>query len=183
MRLRKVSARGDEAGSFVSSGLRHQQAAPKGTLVDQLLTGAQLALWRWLCRLPEGWVTLEPPEKLRDQSEEALAAVAEDYTRVGEHYGLEVAYDTQRHMALHFEQATELKEHHIELIEAQLGELRRQLAGQVERAAKLEGAGEELRAANEALREELRRLHEDSRAAASNLISVARRSWAGGAGH
>ena len=33
----------------------------------------------------------------------------------------------------------------------------------------------QLRATNEALRDELRRLHEDSRAAASNLVSVAKR--------
>jgi hypothetical protein len=36
-----------------------------------------------------------------------------------------------------------------------------------------------LRAANVALRDELRRLQEDSRAAANNLVSVARRGLSG----
>jgi hypothetical protein len=168
-----------EAAGFVSTKLRNQRSTAKGGEVERALTGGQLALWRWLCKLPEGWATLEPPSELRAQPEEALGPVGEHYFRVGEHYGLEVAYDTARHMALHFEQATELKDHHIELIEGQLGALKRQLAAQGERVAELEAAGDALRSENEALRDQLTALQEDGRAAAANLIGVARRSWTG----
>ena len=100
--------------------------------------------------------------------------------------GLEVAYDEERHRALHFEQATELKEHHIELIEAELSRLRRLVSSQSARVEELEGATktlEGLQAENAALQVQLRALREDGRAAAANLVEVAKRSWRGRAGH
>jgi len=74
---------GAEAAAFVVGELRHQRVAPTGADIEQVLTGGQLALWRWLCQLPEGWVTLDAPSKLRSQPKEALACAAEPYARVG----------------------------------------------------------------------------------------------------
>ncbi len=172
-----------EPASFVSADLRHQ--APELD-VERVLNGGQLALWRWLCSLPGGWVTLDPPAELTAQREEALAAVNEHYALVADRNGLEVAYDEERHRALHFEQATELKEHHIELIEAELGRLRRQVAAQSARVEELEAAAkklEDLQAENAVLQGQLRALREDSRRAAANLMEVATRSWRSRAGH
>jgi hypothetical protein len=73
-----------DAVAFVVGELRHQRAAPRGADIEQALTGGQLALWRWLCQLPEGWVTLDASSKLRSQPQEALASAAEHYARVGE---------------------------------------------------------------------------------------------------
>ena len=185
-----------EAARFVSADQRHQRAAggriagrtrgareaKAGPSLEQALTGSQLALWHWLEALPEGWVSLDPPVELRAQPSEALAATAEYFALVADRNGLEVAYDEERHKALHFEQATELKEHHIGLIEAELGRARRDLAAQAVLVTDLENRVETLADADEALREELRALREDSRAAATNLISVARRSWSAGRG-
>ena len=74
---------GAEAAAFVVGELRHQRAAPRGAGIEQVLTGGQLALWRWLCQLPEGWVTLDAPSELCSQPKEALASAAEHYGRVG----------------------------------------------------------------------------------------------------
>jgi chromosome segregation ATPase len=92
---------------------------------------------------------------------------------------MEKAYDTERHRALHFEQATELKDHHIENLETELRHLRRRAEKQEARAADVETEVRELGSANEALLAELRKLHEDSRAAASNLVAVAKRGLSG----
>ncbi len=173
---------GRSLASFVSPGLRHQRAAPDEEALGRALTGSQLALWRWLSALPPGWVTLEPPPELRAQPEEALEPVREHFALVADRNGLEAAYDEERHRALHFEQATELKEHHIQLIEAELGRLRDQLAGQPALVAGLEAARQEaeaLRSEKEALQRELRTLREDSRAAAANLVEAAKRALAG----
>ena len=72
---------GAEAATFVVGELRHQRVAPTGADIEQVLTGGQLALWRWLCQLPEGWVTLDAPRKLRSQPKEALASASESYAR------------------------------------------------------------------------------------------------------
>ena len=92
---------------------------------------------------------------------------------------MEAAYDDERHKALHFEQATELKDHHIERLEAEFRKLRR--AGRDGRGEvhAMAAETEQLRSTNEALQEELRRLHEDRRAAAATLVSLARRSLPG----
>ena len=139
----------------------------------------QLALYGWLRELPEGWVELQPPKALRAEPENALVTVAEYYDAMGDRYGMEKAYDTERHRALHFEQATELKDHHIENLETELRQLRRRAEKQESRVADVETEVEELGRANEALRTELRTLHEDSRAAASNLVAVAKRGLSG----
>jgi len=167
--------------SFVSPELHHQRSASDAPDLERVLTGSQLALWHWLCALPAGWVDLCPPAELRAQPEEALVAVNEHFALVADRNGLEVAYDEERHRALHFEQATELKEHHIQLIEAELAHLRRQVAGQSARIAELEattGALEALRSDNQALERELAALRRDARTAATNLIEVAKRSLA-----
>jgi len=105
--------------------------------------------------------------------------VSEYYDAVADRFGIETAYDLERHKALHFEQATELKDHHIENIEGALAHQRRQGDAQAARVAELEAAVEELRERNESLREELRTLQEDGRAAAGNLVAVAKRSLSG----
>ena len=94
---------------------------------------------------------------------------------------METAYDAERHKALHFEQATELKDQHIANLEGARGRPappgRR--AGPSALAA-LEAQVQELEGANEALRDELRTLHQDGRAAAGNLLAVAKRGLSGG---
>ncbi|MGC8626278.1 MAG: sulfotransferase [Acidimicrobiales bacterium] len=167
--------------SFVSSELYHQRSSSDAPDLERALTGSQLALWHWLRDLPSGWADLHPPAELRVQPEEALVAVNEHFALVADRNGLEVAYDEERHRALHFEQATELKEHHIQLIEAELAHLRRQVAEQSARIAELEataGALEALRSDKQALERELAALRKDARAAATNLLEVARRSLA-----
>jgi cell division protein FtsB len=78
---------------------------------------------------------------------------------------------------LHFEQATELKDQHIANLEGALGGLRHQVDDQTARLAAVEAQVEEVRGDNEALRHQLRTLREDGRAAAGNLLAVARRGW------
>jgi hypothetical protein len=173
-----VAAAGRAKG-FVSGDMRHHQTAAQDPAHEQVLTTAQLALYGWLRELPEGWVELQPPKKLRAEPENALITVAEYYDAMGDRFGMEKAYDTERHRALHFEQATELKDHHIENLETELRHLRRRAEKQQSRVADVETEVEELGRANEALRAELRTLHEDSRAAASNLVAVAKRGLSG----
>ena len=167
------------AKGFVSGDMRHHQTAAQDPAHEQVLTKAQSALYEWMHELPEGWVELQPPKKLRAEPEDALVTVAEYYDAMGDRYGMEKAYDTERHRALHFEQATELKDHHIENLETELRHLRRRAEKQETRVADLETEVEQLGSANEALRAELRNLHEDSRAAASNLVAVAKRGLSG----
>ena len=104
--------------------------------------------------------------------------MAEYYDAMGDRYGMEKAYDTERHRALHFEQATELKDHHIENLET---ELRHSAARPRSRSriGDLETEVKEQARANEALLGELRKLHEDGRAAASNLVAAAKRGRPG----
>jgi hypothetical protein len=173
-----VAAAGRAKG-FVSGDMRHHQTAAQDPAHEQVLTTAQLALYGWLRELPEGWVELQPPKALRAEPDNALVTVAEYYDAMGDRYGMEKAYDTERHRALHFEQATELKDHHIENLETELRQLRRRADKQATRVADAETEVEELGSANEALRAELRKLHEDSRAAASNLVAVAKRGLSG----
>jgi cell division protein FtsB len=92
---------------------------------------------------------------------------------------MEAAYDDERHKALHFEQATELKDHHIERLEVEFRKLRQRVEAGEQQVAALAAESDELRATNRALSEELQHLHEDRRAAASNLASAARRGFAG----
>jgi uncharacterized protein YhaN len=92
---------------------------------------------------------------------------------------METAYDTERHKALHFEQATELKDQHIANLEGAVGGLRRQVEEQATRLAALEAQVEDLEGANEVLHHELRTLREDGRAAAGNLLAVAKRGLSG----
>jgi predicted RNase H-like nuclease (RuvC/YqgF family) len=136
-----------------------------------------------LAELPEGWVELHPPKELRAQADSALVTAAEYYDAVADRYGMETAYDMERHRALHFEQATELKDRHIENIEDALGHLRRRVEAQEERISELEAGNAELKAGNDALHQELRTLHQDSRAAATNLLSAAKRGWPSRSGH
>lgn len=72
-----------EAAAFVVGERRHQRVEPGGDAIEQVLTGGQLALWRWLSQLPEGWLTLDAPSGLRSQPEDALACAAEHYGRAG----------------------------------------------------------------------------------------------------
>ena len=159
--------------------MRHHQTGPRDAANEQVLTSAQLALYRWLAALPDGWAELSAPPELRSETESALVTAAEYYDAVGDRFGMETAYDTERHKALHFEQATELKDQHIANLEAALGGMRRQVDDQTERLGNLESQVEELDKANEALADQLRRLREDGRAAAGNLLAVAKRGWSG----
>jgi len=93
---------------------------------------------------------------------------------MGDRYGMETAYDLERHKALHFEQATELKDQHIANLEGAIAQLRRQVGEQEARVNELKSEIEGLRAAKSDLDGQLRTLREDSRAAASNLVSAAR---------
>jgi hypothetical protein len=167
------------AAGFVSLDMRHHRTGPQDPANRDVLTSAQLDLARWLAELPEGWTELAPPAELRAQPEAALGAVSWYYDAMADRFGMETAYDLERHKALHFEQATELKDRHIENIEAGLRHLRRQADSQTARIAELEAEAEVLKADNEDLRSELRALHQDGRAAASNLVAVARRSLSG----
>ena len=167
------------AHGFVSGDMRHHHTGPQDLANEQLLTAAQLALYRWLAELPDGWAELAAPPELRAEPQSALVTAAEYYDAVGDRYGIETAYDLERHKALHFEQATELKDQHIANLEAALGGLGRQLDEKTGRLGALEARVEELEAANEALGNELRRLHQDGRAAAGNLLAVAKRGLSG----
>ena len=74
---------GSEAATFVVGERRHPRVEPGGAAIEQVLTGGQLTLWRWLCELPEGWLTLDAPSGLCSQPKDALACAAEHYGRVG----------------------------------------------------------------------------------------------------
>ncbi|HTT88614.1 MAG TPA: sulfotransferase [Acidimicrobiales bacterium] len=168
-----------EAAGFVSPEMRHHRTEAEDASNEQALTGAQLALAGWFRQQPEGWLDLQAPERLRAQPANALVTTAEYFASVADRSGMEAAYDDERHKALHFEQATELKDHHIERLEAEFRKLRQRVEAGEQQVAALAAETEELRATNRALNEELRHLHEDGRAAASNLASVARRGFGG----
>jgi hypothetical protein len=170
---------GDRAAGFVSLAMRHHHTGARDQANHDVLTSAQVSLARWLAKLPEAWAELQPPEELRPQPDAALTVASEYYDAVADRYGMETAYDLERHKALHFEQATELKDQHINNLEAAVAGLRGQVEDQSRRAAELEAEADELRAANEDLQAELRTLHEDGRAAATNLVAVAKRTLGG----
>lgn len=167
------------AQGFVSRDMRHHRTGPADRANEQELTAAQLALYRWLAGLPEGWGKLAAPGELRAEPAGALVTAAEYYDAVADRYGMETAYDTERHKALHFEQATELKDQHITNLEGALDGLRRQVDEQAARLAAGEARAQELEEANEALHHELRTLRHDGRAAAGNLLAVAKRGLSG----
>jgi hypothetical protein len=171
------------AKGFVSRGMRHHRTGLRDASNEEVLTSAQLALARWLADLPGGWTDLGPPVKLRAQPQSALVTAAEYYDAMGDRFGMETAYDLERHRALHFEQATELKDRHIDNIENALEHLRHQVDAQEARISELEAENAELRKRNDSLSHELRKLHEDGRAAATNLLSVARRGLGGRPAH
>jgi hypothetical protein len=168
-----------EATGFVSPEMRHHRTEAEDAANEQVLTGAQLALYDWFRRQPEGWLELQAPENLLVEPANALVTTAEYFAAVADRSGMEAAYDDERHKALHFEQSTELKDHHIERLEAEFRKLRGRVEAGEQQVAALAAETDELRATNRALQEELRRLHEDSRAAASNLASAARHGLAG----
>jgi len=167
------------AEGFVSPGMRHHRSALGSELSSDVLTLAQLELAHWLAELPEGWVGLGPPPKLCLQSSAALTTAAEYYDAMGDRYGMETAYDLERHRALHFEQATELKDQHIANIEAALGGYRRQVEDQEARLKQLESELRSGRDARDELENQLHKLQSDGRAAATNLVSAAKRALAG----
>ncbi len=168
-----------EATGFVSPGMRHHRTEAEDASNEQVLTGAQLALYEWFRQQPEGWLDLHAPERLRTEPANALVTTAEYFAAVADRSGMEAAYDDERHKALHFEQATELKDHHIERLEAEFRKLRQRVEAGEQQVAALAAETDDLRATNRALSEELQRLQGDSRAAASNLASAARRGLAG----
>jgi hypothetical protein len=169
---------GDAAG-FVSPDMQHHRTDAQDASNEQVMTGAQLALYRWFREQPEGWVELRAPKKLRTEPTNALVTTAEYFAAVADRSGMEAAYDDERHKALYFEQSTELKDHHIERLEAEFRKLRQRVETGEQHVHALAAETEDLRAANAALREELRQLHEDRRAAAGNLVSVAKRGFSG----
>jgi hypothetical protein len=168
-----------ETAGFVSSDMRHHRTEAEDAANEQVLTGAQLRLYEWFRQLPQGWLELQAPETLRVEPANALITTAEYFAAVADRSGMEAAYDDERHKALHFEQATELKDHHIERLEAEFHKLRARVERGEQQVTALMAETDELRATNQGLQEELRRLHEDSRAAASNLASAARRGLSG----
>jgi hypothetical protein len=175
----EAPAGGGEAVAFVSPEMRHHRTEAEDASNEQVLTGAQLSLYQWFREQREGWLELNASQKLRSEPANALVTTAEYFAAVADRSGMEAAYDDERHKALHFEQATELKDHHIERLEAEFRKLRQRVETGEQHVHNLNAATEELRATNAALRDELRRLHQDSRAAATNLVSVARRGLSG----
>jgi hypothetical protein len=169
------SGEGEKAG-FVSTDMRHHRTEVKDVVNEQVLTGTQLALYKWLRELHEGWVELHAPAKLRAEAPNALVTTAEYQAGVADRAGMEGAYDDERHKALYFEQSTELKDHHIERLEAEFRKLRQRVEQGEARVGELAAAADQLGAANAALQQDLRRLQEDRRAAMSNLVAVARRA-------
>lgn len=167
------------AKGFVSADMRHHRTSLDDPLSAEALTVQQMALARWLAALPEGWVELDPPAGLRRQSEPALVAATEYYDAMGDRHGMEAAYNNERHRSLHFEQATELKDRHIESIEEALETAAKRSEGDAARIAALEGEVVRLETENTELSKDLRRLTEDGLAAASNLLAVAKKSWRG----
>lgn len=164
------------AAGFVSPQMRHHRSPDAARDERQLLTLAQAELAQWLGGLPEQWQVLPEPGRVGEEPEAALTAAAEYYDAMGDRHGMETAYDLERHKALHFEQATELKDHHIANLENELERLRPLCEAQAGRLAELEEANAALSQANQELRAQLDKLHHDSLAAAGNLLSAARRS-------
>ena len=170
--------RGDgEVAGFVSADMRHHRTDVDDAANEQVLTGTQLALYKWFREQPEGWAELDAPQKLRTEPTNALVTTAEYFAAVADRSGMEAAYDDERHKALHFEQATELKDHHIERLEAEFRKLRQRVETGEGHVHAMAAETQQLRSTNEALREELRRLHEDRRAATANLVSLAKRGF------
>jgi hypothetical protein len=175
-----VTGAGTNAGQaegFVSRDMRHHRSGAHDAANEQVLTSAQLSLYRWLSALPEGWHEIAAPAELSAEAHEARAAAAEYFDAVADRYGMETAYDTERHRALHFEQATELKDQHIANLEQAISGLRHQQEESSAAAARLKIQVGQLEGDIEALQAELRALKQDGRAAASNLLSAARRGW------
>ncbi len=170
------------AKGFVSGSMRHHSTDLASPFAAETMTCRQMDLARWLGALPAGWAELDPPAELRQQPESALVAAAEYYDAMGDRHGIETAYDAARHRALHFEQATELKDRHIANIEAALEAAAKRAESDEERLGQLEAEVRRLEQDNTALRDELRRLREDGLAAASNLFTLAKRSLSGRAG-
>jgi cytochrome c556 len=168
------------AKGFVSEGMRHHHTSLDSPFAAEVLTVRQMSLARWLAGLPEGWAALEPPASLVAQPQAALVAAAEYYDAMGDRYGMEKAYDAERHRALHFEQATELKDRHIANIEAALEAATKRADSAEEHASLLEAEVAKLKAENSRLRAELERLRRDGVAAASNLLTIAKARLAGG---
>lgn len=169
----------DKAAGFVSPDMRHHRTDAEAAANEQTLTGAQLALYDWLRHQPGGWQELQPPPNLVVEPDNARVTTDEYFAAVADRSGMESAYDDERHKALYFEQSTELKDHHIERLEAEFRKLRSRVETAEQHVHNLNAETEQLRAANRALEEELRRLREDHRAAASNLAAAARRGLAG----
>ncbi len=167
------------ASGFVSSGMRHHHTGAGSPASLHALTGAQLALARWMAELPDGWCVLEPPKAVTEEAEAARTAAAEYYDAVADRYGMETAYDTERHRALHFEQATELKDRHIANIESALAHSSSQLEAQAARLEELQAANDALVEANRELRRELAAARGPGRPAGSNLLAAARQAWTG----
>jgi hypothetical protein len=168
------------ARGFVSEAMRHHRTTLDDPLAHEVLTVRQMSLARWLAGLGEGWAELRPPASLMAQPEQALVAAAEYYDAMGDRYGMEKAYDTERHRALHFEQATELKDRHIANIEAALEATTKRAESAEETSSRLEAVVRDLEAENSSLRAELERLTKDGAAAANNLLTIARARLAGG---
>ena len=159
--------------------MRHHRTEAEDASNEQVLTGAQLALYAWLRQQPEGWLDLHAPESLRTEPTHALVATAEYFAAVADRSGMEAVYDDERHKALHFEQATELKDHHIERLEVEFHKLRQRVEAGEQQVAALVAETEELRATNRALTRNSSTSTRTDRAAASNLASAARRGFAG----
>ncbi|MHB1498590.1 MAG: hypothetical protein ACYCXN_11860 [Acidimicrobiales bacterium] len=173
----KVDAQG--AKGFVSGAMRHHATGLDSPFSTEALTCLQMSLGRWLAGRPAGWAELRPPGDLRRQPESALVAAAEYYDALGDRHGMETAYDTERHRALHFEQATELKDRHIANIESALEAAAARAERDEQRVSQLEAEVSRLESDNDALRKELRHLREDGLAAAGNLLAAARRGLSG----
>ena len=175
------------AEGFVSPDMRHHHSGERDRLMAEVLTGSQVDLARWFAGLPEGWVSLDPPSDLRVQPEAALVAASEYYDAMGDRYGMETAYDLERHKALHFEQATELKDQHIANLDGAIEGLRRQADEQAAHVTDLEAQVSALRAANSELEARLQTLQGDRRSvsgtAAGNLLAAAKRGLSGRPSH
>ncbi|HET9058733.1 MAG TPA: sulfotransferase [Acidimicrobiales bacterium] len=168
------------ASGFVSSGMRHHQTAAGSDDEADVLTGSQAKLWRWLSDLPAGWAELSPPPGLQRQPEAALVAASEYYDAMGDRHGMETAYDLERHRALHFEQATELKDRHIENLESAIEHLNRRLEEETGRAEEATINCGRLDEEVASLRAQLEASHQHgSRGGAVDLLSVAKRALSG----
>ena len=108
--------------------MRHHRTDADDAANEQVLTGTQLALYQWFREQPEGWVELQRTRRsCAAEPTNALVTTAEYFAAVADRSGMEAAYDDERHKALHFEQATELKDHHIEKLETEFRKLRQRV--------------------------------------------------------